>query len=246
MYSKEYSMRIFETNPDGRLAPVALLDYLQDIASEHAVQLGFGRDDLMKDNRMWVLSRFYAEISEWPVWPAALTIQTWHRGTEKLFSFRDYRILGADGRLIAAATSSWLTIDQTTRRIQRPDEDLLRGNSEDYKNALPRSAAKLEPVAESGLLSPLFRVLFSDLDVNLHTNNVHYLQWAIDSYDPEFLMRHHPRAVEINFLAESRCGAEIAIRTAPTGEEGVFGHAILRPADAAELCRLRIAWDRKQ
>ncbi|HOC24465.1 MAG TPA: thioesterase [bacterium] len=245
MYSKEYSMRIFETNPDGRLGLVALLDYLQDIASEHAVQLGFGRDDLMKDNRMWVLSRLYAEIIEWPVWPAVLTIQTWHRGTEKLFSFRDYRVSGADGRPLAAATTSWLTIDQTTRRIQRPDENLLRGSSGGFDNALPRSAAKLEPVAESAILSPLFRVRFSDLDVNLHTNNVHYLQWALDSYDPEFLMGHHPRSVEINFLAESRCGEEIVIRTAPAGEEGAFGHAILRPADAAELCRLRIVWDRK-
>jgi len=242
MYSKEYSMRVFETNPDGRLAPVDLFDYLQDIASEHAVQLGFGRDDLMKENRMWVLSRIYAEISEWPVWPEELTIQTWHKGTEKLFSLRDYRVLGADGRQIAAATTSWLTIDQTTRRIQRPDENLLRGNSADLVNALPRNAAKLEPVAETGSLSPAFKVRFSDLDVNMHTNNVRYLQWALDSCDPGFLMRHHARAVEINFLAESRCGEEIAVRAAAAGEEGAVGYAIVRLADTAELCRLRITW----
>ena len=100
-------------------------------------------------------------------------------------------------------------------------------------------------MAESGLLSPACRVRFSDLDVNLHTNNVHYLQWALDSYEPEFLMGHHARSVEINFLAESRCGEEIAIRTAPAGEEGLFGHAILRLADAVELCRLRIDWSVK-
>ena len=45
-----------------RLNLYSLFNYLQDIASDHAVKLGFGRDDLMRENRFWVLSRMYAEI----------------------------------------------------------------------------------------------------------------------------------------------------------------------------------------
>lgn len=42
---KEYQVHVYETGPDGRLNLYSLFDYFQDIASDHAVQLGFGRDD---------------------------------------------------------------------------------------------------------------------------------------------------------------------------------------------------------
>ena len=61
-FEKEYTVHVYETGPDGKLNLYSLFDYLQDIASDHAVKLGFGRDDLMKQNHFWVLSRIYAEI----------------------------------------------------------------------------------------------------------------------------------------------------------------------------------------
>ena len=67
-YEKEYRIHVYETGPDGKLNLCSLFNYMQDIASDHAVELGFGRDDLMRDNRFWVLSRMYAEINHWPLW----------------------------------------------------------------------------------------------------------------------------------------------------------------------------------
>lgn len=242
MYSREYLVHIYETGPDGRLSPAGLLDYLQDIASAHAVQLGFGREDLNRSNRMWVLARIYAEISEWPAWEERLTVRSWHKGTDKLFSLRDYRITSAAGRPIAAATSSWLTIDQTSRRIQRPDSLLAQSSSAGpFENALPRNAEKLDPADAQGRVTLPFPVRISDLDLNLHTNNVRYLKWVLDSYELDFVLGHTLRSVEINFLAESRCGEEIVIRSA-AGGDGVMAHSILRLADGVELCRIRIGW----
>lgn len=242
MYSRDYLVHVYETGLDGRLSPAGLLDYLQDIASVHAVQLGFGREDLNKSNRMWVLSRLYAVITEWPAWEEQLTVHSWHKGTDKLFSLRDYRVTTNAGRSVAAATSSWLTIDQTTRRIQRPD-GLLAQNSTGgpFENALPRNAEKLEPAGAEGRITPAFPVRISDLDLNLHTNNVRYLKWVIDSYDLDFVMHHALRSVEINYLAESRCGQEIVIRSS-VGRDAFWAHSILRVADGCELCRIRLQW----
>ena len=63
---KEYNIHVYETNPDSKLNLATLFNYLQDLASDHAEVLGFGRDDLLKDNHFWALSRMYAEITEWP------------------------------------------------------------------------------------------------------------------------------------------------------------------------------------
>ena len=56
-FEKEYRIHVYETGPDGKLNLYSLFNYMQDIASDHAIKLGFGRDDLMRDNRFWVLSR---------------------------------------------------------------------------------------------------------------------------------------------------------------------------------------------
>jgi len=98
-FEKEYRVHVYETGPDGKLNLYSLFNYLQDIASDHAVKLGFGRDDLMRDNRFWVLSRIYAVIEKWPVWEDTLVVNTWPNGTDKLFALRTIRICIMTGLL---------------------------------------------------------------------------------------------------------------------------------------------------
>ena len=91
-FEKEYRVHVYETRPDGKLNLYSLFNYMQDIASDHAIKLGFGRDDLMRDNRFWVLSRIYAVINKWPLWEDLIIIKTWPNGTDKLFALRNYEV----------------------------------------------------------------------------------------------------------------------------------------------------------
>jgi medium-chain acyl-[acyl-carrier-protein] hydrolase len=242
-FEKDYSIHVYETGPDGRLNLYSLFNYMQDIASDHAVKLGFGRDDLMRNNHFWVLSRMYAEINEWPLWGKTITVKTWPNGTEKLFALRNYEVSYPDGRHIASGTSSWLILDQTTRRVQRPDSLLSQYNPNLYTGNSPiRYASKLEPASEEGTNSYPFIVNVSDLDVNLHTNNVRYLKWVSDSYNLDFAMKNIPQSAEINYLAESLFGEEIIIKTCLEKETAFHNHSIFRINDNRELCRIRLEW----
>jgi len=242
-FEKDYRVNVHETGPDGRLSLFSLFDFLQDIASEHAVRLGFGRDDLMKENHIWVLSRMYAVISEWPMWEDKIVIRTWHKGTDKLFGMRDFEVFFTDGRQIASAASSWLIIDRYTKKIQRPDNILSSSFDSPPKNALPRNAAKLEPVDNDSIVTPVFRVKISDLDMNLHTNNARYIKWVTDSYDLDFSMKNFPCSAEINYLAESVYDDEITIKkSAIKDDSNYFDHSIIRTNDNKELCRIRLCW----
>jgi acyl-ACP thioesterase len=241
---KEYPLHVYETGPDGKLNLYSLFDFFQDIASDHAVSLGYGRNDLLRNNNFWVLSRIYAEISQFPRWGESIIIKTWPRGTDRLFALRDFEVRFPDGRPVALATSSWLIVDQTTHRIQRPDDTLIRYRSETLGgNALPRNAAKLEPASAEGRKTQTFSVRTSDLDINMHTNNVRYLKWVTDSYDLDFIMNNVPLSAEINYLAESHFDDDIFIRVSSDNENGhVFSHSVTRVHDNAELCRIRIHW----
>jgi len=243
-FEKEYRVHVYETRPDGKLNLYSLFNYMQDIASDHAIKLGFGRDDLMRDNRFWVLSRIYAVINKCPLWKDSIIIKTWPNGTDKLFALRNYEVKYRDGSHIASGTSSWLILDRTTKKIQRPDSILSKYNPDlRTENSPVRYASKIDPAAENGRVSPLFRIKVSDLDVNLHTNNVMYLKWVSDSYDLGFIMNNDPQSAEINYLAESMFDEEIIIKTS-VENDSFYNHSIFRINDNKELCRIRIEWEK--
>jgi acyl-ACP thioesterase len=243
-FEKEYNVHVYETGPDGKLSLCSLFNYLQDIASDHAIKLGFGRDDLMRENRFWVLSRMYAETEALPEWGDRVSVTTWPNGTDKLFALRNFEVRSSDGRHIASASSSWLILDRTTRKVQRPDAILSRFYSDLVPNHTPlRYASRLDYEDDAGESKQDYRIKISDLDVNLHTNNVRYLTWANDCYSLEFMMKNVPMSVEINYLAESQFDEDIVIRTS-SGRNGrsAYQHSIVRTSDSKELCRIEIKW----
>jgi acyl-ACP thioesterase len=247
-FEKEYKVHIYENGPNGKANFYSLFNFMQDIASEHAAKLGFGRDDMMKRNNFWVLSRVFATISTSPGWEDTVIVKTWPCGTDKMFALRNYEIRFPCGKLIAYASSSWLIIDQSTKRVQRPGELLSKYNCEIRPDNSPvRNAIKLTGSSENGTLSEKFKVRISDLDVNLHTNAVNYLKWVNDTYDLNFIMHHLPCSAEINYLAESMFDDEIIIRTSQEEENNSFyNHSVFRTSDNKELCRIRLEWNEQK
>jgi medium-chain acyl-[acyl-carrier-protein] hydrolase len=242
-FEKEYKIPFYDTGADGKLKLCSLFNYIQDIASEHAVRLSFGRDDLLKGNRFWVLSRIVADIHLWPVWEDTIIVRTWPRGTDKIFAIRDFEVHFPDGMNIASGSSSWLIVDITTKKIQRPDEMLARFNPEiTVKSSLGRNAAKVELSAENGKESASFSIKTGDLDVNLHTNMARYVNWVTDTYDLGFTMSHAPSSIEVNYLAESVWGEEVLVKSYNETNTDSLIHSVIRTTDNKELCRMRIVW----
>jgi medium-chain acyl-[acyl-carrier-protein] hydrolase len=242
-FEKEYIIPVYDTGPDGKLSLYSVFNYMQDIASEHAERLNFGRDDLLKANHFWVLSRIAAEIERWPGWKETIILKTWPRGTDKLFAIRDYEVCYPDGKHIASGTSSWLVVDIGSKRIQRPEEMLTRFNSgNSVRSSIGKNAGKVELPRESYVTSDLFKIKVSDLDVNLHTNNVRYITWVSDTYSLDHILKNEPSAIEVNYLAESVFGDEAIIITYNDENKNSFVHSVVRSGDKKELARMRINW----
>lgn len=246
-FEKEYRIHVYETGPDGKLNMSSMFNYMQDIASEHAIRLGFGRDDLLKNNHIWVLSRMYAVITDLPSWNETIIMKTWPNGIDRLFALRNYELSLSDGRHIASATSSWLILDQTTKKIIRPDSILPQYNFNTHSGfSAIRYASKLDFDTTESDLTPVYRIKVSDLDVNLHTNNVKYLNWVTDSYDLDFILNNVPQSIEINYLAESKFDEEIVISKWKNSEDkNIFNHSIHKTSGKKELCRINIEWKRQ-
>ena len=245
-FEKTYHVHIYETGPDSKVTLASLFNYMQDIASDHAEILGFGRGDLGENNQIWVLSKMYGEFYDFPKWTDKVHLTTWPAGTEKMFFQRNYKLEYPDGRKIADVSSSWLIIDKTTKRIQRPTHLPIYNEVSFISEDFIREANRLDWDPSNLTTQQKFDIKIGDLDMNIHTNNVNYIKWIINSYDLNFITKFSPKSIEINYLAESMFGNEIELKSAKDDcMDSKHMHSVFDITNNKEVCRAEIVWKEK-
>ncbi len=221
-YSSHLIVQSTESDTNKKLKPFSVLCITQEAAGNHANLLGFGYDNFIINNHAWVLSRIRIKFVDYPKWRDELEIRSWHKGSKMLFSFRDYEIC-LNGKIAIVGTSSWLIIDTNTRRILRPETVLSEDTSKPQieKHAIKEACDKLIPPADMEFCRTK-EVLFSDLDMMLHTNNAKYLEWALDCIDPNILLNNNISEFQINFNQETRLGEKIDLYIKTLSEKEYF------------------------
>ncbi|MCQ2378091.1 MAG: thioesterase [Victivallaceae bacterium] len=165
---------------DGRLKIDAWSDLLQEAAATHADHLGVGMRDLAEKGLFWVLAQIRVAVSGDPAPGEIVEVATYPSGGRRLFATREFRISGADGRILLEGSSRWVMLATGTGRPQSFQliADKLPDNSD-----LPVRfdfAEKL-PAPENFDFSASFPVRHSMEDLNGHLNNAGYLAAAQDT-----------------------------------------------------------------
>ncbi len=194
-----------ETDLSGAVSPENICNFLGESAGRHADALGFGYDDALPLNQLWVVLRWYVRMIRYPQWKQTLAVQTWPRKPERYYAYRDYMLKSTEGELLGSVTSTWMVLDAITRRPQSLElvkELQIRALD---KHALGENAARVE-IPEHSNKSEMQSVKFSDLDQNGHVTNARYMQWALDMYTEDFHRHHLLEAWQINFLYECTFG----------------------------------------
>lgn len=244
IFERKYPVNVFDTDITGRLSPGSLFSYFQDLADRHASQLGFGREHLMNNGFFWVLSRMAVKIERMPLTWDEVTVRTWPRGTDGIYALRDFEMYDAENKRLAGASSSWVIVDFTTRKVQRPDKALSFLNAQfPEQKALDANAGKIPPMPAGDHQVTRLKAKLDDIDVNLHVNNARYIHWVMNCYEPEFISLHVPVMIEVNYLSEGHRDEMVQIITEKGDESSnAFIHSVVRENDRTELCRLRIHW----
>jgi acyl-ACP thioesterase len=211
-YTKSLSVLSSETDANKKLKVYSYLCNTQELANDHAEDLGFGYERLIQDNCAWVLSRLKTKFIQTPVWRDKYTITTWHKGMNGLFSMRDFTAYkdGKDNTPIIIGTSSWLIMDLQTRRLLRAEhvlgEDIF--TKAHHEDAIEEPCGKLIFPKDMEKVTSR-KVVLSDIDMNLHTNNAKYMEWAFDVLPIEVAMEREVDEFQINFNKESKAGDTI-------------------------------------
>lgn len=218
-FEQNFTIPCYDTDASWRLKPSSFMDLAQEAAGQHAVYLGFGYDDLIATNTAWILSRVHVEFVDAPKWRENITLRTWHKGLNRLFFLRDFILTDDQGRERVKATTSWLVLNLETRRLVR-DPKLMEEGTVCLDNVIETPADKVVMPKD---IEPQYvmdhHVAYSDVDMNGHTNNAMYMQWAMDAVDYDIASTRPVKWFTINFNHETKPGDIVALYKVVKEEE---------------------------
>ena len=159
----------------------------------------------------WILSRVHVEFVDTPKWKENMTLTTWHKGLNRLFFLRDFILTDKEGRTRVKATTSWLVLNLETRRLVR-DPKLMEDGTVCTENVIETPADKVQMPKDIEAVHVMDHVVaYSDVDMNAHTNNAMYMQWAMDAVDYDIASTMPVREFTINFNHETKPGDVVSI-----------------------------------
>lgn len=225
---------------DMQMTASALFGLLTEVSNRHASRLNAGWHQLRDRGYFWVITRMRMEINRLPRWTETVKLRTWVRKSAAATSPRDYELLDADGNRLVGASSVWAILDIENSRPQRMsmfDRDFpIQEHS-----AINDKPQKINAIDIPDSLPEPKSVYASDIDMNHHVNNAHYIQWAFDTVDRSFQLTHRISSITVNFLSQAKLGDQYAIYSTSDGD-GKFRTAIISANEPLEYCRLQTEW----
>lgn len=240
IFTEEIKVKYSEMDYQLALKPSALLNFLQDLASDNAEQLGFGYSYITKKNLMWYLLKYRMEFDEYPVSVYDLTLKTEPRGCNKLFAFRDFWLYEGE-KLLGRAASTWSLVDVDTKSLVSAQSALNTEYMPKFeKREDDLSYQKIRPLEKIDI-SKTFEIRYDDIDVNCHANNGNYIIWAFEPLNFEFRSTHKLKTLDIQFKKEIKYGHKV-LSEIEYKDEKTTVHVIKNADTNEELCFMQAEW----
>ena len=247
-HTESFTIYAFQGDESGGASARSLCEYMQEAAGNHAAHLGFSVDRLQEAGVAWVLSRICIVPEKLPAVNDRILVETWPVAVEGLQFRRDFIVHDESGHLVARAVSYWVVVTLATRKLGRIPAFIADAAFANSGKALEGDFGMGKhrlPFVEEGNEACRFRARLSDIDRNHHVNNIHYMDWILESVPENVRKTKRLAGIELVFKSESVEGDMIAARTEAnleaSGGTGFF-HALVREHDGRELVRGATLW----
>ena len=239
-YEEKISLKYSEIDQNLSMKPFALLNFLQDIASKNAEDLGFGYSFIHPKNYAWFLLKYRMEFEDYPFDIQELTLKTEPRGYNKLFAFRDFELFAGE-KLLGRMHSMWSMVDIDSRSIVSvpkaiPDNPKMQPFE---KREDDLAFAKISSISNPDLEKE-FEVRYNDLDVNGHANNGNYVVWAFEPLNFEFKNTHKIKTLDMVYKKEAKFGEKL-ISQVEFKDKNTTIHRLKNMTDE-DLCLIECLW----
>ena len=216
-FVQKYQTTWHDTDANRRVRPTQLLVYMQETSNRHLQVLDCCLDNLRDDKGLaFLLSKIKLAIYK-PLYAYEdITVETW-TSDSKGFAFNRFYAIKRGEELIAAADTTWALLSLAKKKLCKVDEvDFGFENDPAIDIGLP---ARFR-VPKTELLSLLGerKIVYSDLDYNMHMNNTKYADMLCDFLPYEQI--ENIKGISLSYLHEAAFGDSIKIYAC--AEEGKY------------------------
>lgn len=209
IYSKKVTLKYSDIGIANKLNLKSLIKYLQDAAGEHSDLAGYGISNIEKTHLAWLVLNWKVQMLSHPHYNEEITIKTWARRLEKVYSYRDFEILDSNNNLVAIASSKWLLVDSDTKKIKHITDDIVNSYGLNTKKVFNTNLDEKPKIPEDISLDFTYKVQRRDIDTNHHVNNLFYIDFALETIPESVYLSNEFNNIEIFYKKEIKYGENI-------------------------------------
>ena len=239
---RNYSIHYYEVDIHKRVYITSIMNYLGDMAMYQSEALGVGMEYLKENKMAWVIYKWDITMESYPLLNENIKVETFAYSFKKFFAFRKYKIIDGVGNEIGHADSVWILINTDRRRPMRITKDIYKvyGIDDSHKNPLD-----IENILSINAVTceKSFEVRYSDIDTNMHVNNVKYVSWALETVPKDIVLNYELKNIKVTYEKETTYGETIKVITEVIRSENkiVCRHKIINE-EGTKLTLLESTW----
>ena len=185
----------------------SLLRFMQNMATEHYELKGLGRERLISEGMVFLLSKIALKLEREIKATDTLEIKTFEKEVKGAYFVRDFEFF-KENEKIGSAQTLWVIVNPETHAILRPADFPYEIETTDRE--VDVSAGKISTRGLEEIYNEERKVRYSDLDCNGHMNNCVYADYTIDAL-AEILPDVPYNEFHINFNRECKMGDTLTL-----------------------------------
>ena len=239
---RNYNIHYYEVDIHKRVLITSIMNYLGDIAMYQSEKLGVGIEYLKENNLAWVLYKWDITMESYPLLNETINVKTFAYSFRRLYAYRKHEIIDAEGNRIGYANSVWILLNTVRRRPIRITENMYGSYGIDRSNNEPIDIEDIKPIATVHS-EKSFQVRYSDIDTNMHVNNVKYVAWALETVPKDIVLNYELKNIKVIYEKETTYGETIKVNTEIIREENkiICRHKVINQ-EGIELTLLESIW----
>ena len=201
MYDNNFRLRFDE-----------ILTIMQDLATAHSYDMQVDHEKLLKSsNAFWVLSRAKFKINKHVKNNTVVYYKTWPLKPSGVRFTREFSFI-QNKSVILSGRSEWCILDSNSYTLRRLDSVVYPNDLNYIKkfSDTPDFCKEKFSVSDEDYVYD-YKIAFTDIDVNNHTNNVAYCRMALNCFSVEEFNNKDFSTFEIKFINQTFYGDEIKL-----------------------------------
>jgi len=241
-HADTFAIRMCDVDRHGRATMASLCTHLQEVATAHGHNLGFGLEALAKDQRTWMLSRIIVDLKKPLRWRDTLHLQTWPSSVRNsLLAMRDFVGRDEKGEVILVAICDWLYVDTAAGRIARIPASFAAVTPEGTPHVTLSEAPAPDAKGWEVVKAVDITVRHSDIDVNQHANNTRFADWMFEPLEGA-KSDQFPNRIDIVYKVGVR-DADIVRSSISEEKDGIIRHRLTRASDGTLFAAAVSRWE---